>query len=102
MVLWSLSTQKINNLPGGGGGGGGVVVRGQGTGIWVHITFPSAIHVLRTREVCIKLFNCYSLTDTSCIYISKLLWHVYDSFLLLQYKNEGEGEREKREKEEVS
>ena len=66
--MWSLSTQKIKNLPGGGGDGGGVVVRGQGTGIWVHITFPSAIHVLRTREVCIKLFNCYSLTDTSCIH----------------------------------
>ena len=79
-----------NNLPGGGGGGGGVVVRGQGTGIWVQVTLPSAIHELRKREVCSTFLNCYSLTKRErrgrggglpdkyqfvCIH-SKSLWHV--------------------------
>lgn len=92
-VLWSLSTQKIiccNNLPGGGGeggggGGGGVVVSGQGTGIWVQVTLPLALHVLGKRKR--KRFASHFV-------IGRCL-----SLLLLQCNDEGDRERERKERE---
>lgn len=93
-VLWSLSTQKnicCNNLPGGGGegggggGGGGVVVSGQGTGIWVQVTLPLALHVLGKRKR--KRF-------VSHFVIGRRL-----SLLLLQCNDEGDRERERKKRE---